>query len=194
MTSQASGISSQHSEWREKTDVITQMYYFPGLIQQAIRLSSAFKFQQDWVGNVKRYRDSVKWVTNHSFVVLRVGFLTFGLERKHVISSCVKYGGRARKGGFETSDVLFFNPPWVMTDLNLLLENNTLLLVWCSTYTNWTTSILQKQLRYSCNVFYISKWNISNITTHFWALTYYDYFIFDVCKTWTKFSFCPCSQ
>lgn len=34
---------------------------------------------------------------------------TFGLERKHVISSSVKCGGRARKGGFETSDDLFFN-------------------------------------------------------------------------------------
>lgn len=68
------------------------------------------------------------------FVVLRVGFLTFGLERKYVISSSVTYGERARKGGFETSDDLLFSIHPMSNDLNLLLENNTLLLVWCRTY------------------------------------------------------------
>lgn len=113
--------------------------------------------------------DRVTWnewpITVVCVVVLRTGFLTFGLERKHVISSSVKYGGRARKGGFENSDDLFINYSChpMSNDLTSLPENNTLL--------RW--SCYAAQTRTEQPIFCRSYCNFSNITTHFWMFFFF---------------------
>lgn len=175
MTSQASGISSQESQSRKKTDAITQMYYF----QHATLLNNAFSKTERVT-----WRDrEIQWnewpITALWFWGLAFWHLAW---RGNVISSSVKYGGKARKGGFETSDDLFINYSScpMSNDLTPLPENNTLL--------HW--SRYAAQTRTEQPIFCRSYCKL--LKYYFTLLKVFFFFV--VFFSLPKFHFCPCSQ